>query len=243
MPSRSPRTGSSPSSPTSRRVPYRSALPPDLELEEDPLRLRLDFHDESVILHDFAETVTRTAARLGTRRRARARPRAGPRHGAAPARGTLVGEDRHRRPRRRVARAEGLDVRLRERYEAPPRRLRLPMPDWCSSACRGASHPTCSRRRRGRSATTDVLYRCPAYNVFDTAGMHGIARVSLRPAEGARGVLRELLLGRREHRPRPVAPHPEDVGELWAELGHSASYPLDDLVPHGTVADVMRIGQ
>ena len=35
-------------------------LPSDLELDEDPLRLRLDFHDESVIMHDYADGLTRT---------------------------------------------------------------------------------------------------------------------------------------------------------------------------------------
>jgi hypothetical protein len=37
--------------------------------------------------------------------------------------------------------------------------------------------------------------------------------------------------------------HPDDVGQLWNELRGSASFPLDDLVPHGTVADAMGIGQ
>ena len=35
-------------------------MPSDLELEEDPLRIRLDFHDESVVMHDFAESIART---------------------------------------------------------------------------------------------------------------------------------------------------------------------------------------
>src|SRR5215218_848060 len=33
--------------------PYRRVVPADLEVEADPLRLRLDFHDESVLLHDY----------------------------------------------------------------------------------------------------------------------------------------------------------------------------------------------
>jgi hypothetical protein len=61
MPSKSPRKGSSPSGPTTLTPsPYRSALPSDLDLEEDPLRLRLDFHDESVVMHDYSESFTRT---------------------------------------------------------------------------------------------------------------------------------------------------------------------------------------
>ena len=37
--------------------------------------------------------------------------------------------------------------------------------------------------------------------------------------------------------------HPDDVGQLWNELHGQASFPLGDLVPHGTVAEIMRIGR
>ena len=56
---------------------------------------------------------------------------------------------------------------------------------------------------------TDVLYRCPAYNVFDTGRVcTGSHEFPSDRFEGARGVLRELLLRCREHRPRAVAPLP-----------------------------------
>ena len=54
MTARSPRTASS-RSPATRATtsPYLRVLPPEADLEEDPLRLRLDFHRESVLLHEF----------------------------------------------------------------------------------------------------------------------------------------------------------------------------------------------
>jgi hypothetical protein len=37
--------------------------------------------------------------------------------------------------------------------------------------------------------------------------------------------------------------HPDNVGQLWNDLRGQSSFPIDDLVPHGTVADVMRVGR
>src|SRR5262245_52426997 len=54
MTGRSRRTDSPPSATTTpTRSPYRWALPPEAEVEPDPLALRLDFHTESVVLTDF----------------------------------------------------------------------------------------------------------------------------------------------------------------------------------------------
>ncbi len=36
--------------------------------------------------------------------------------------------------------------------------------------------------------------------------------------------------------------HPEDIGRLWDELDGACEFPLDDLLPHSTVAEAMRLG-
>jgi hypothetical protein len=57
-------------------------------------------------------------------------------------------------------------VRLRERYDAPPHKLRLPMPGLVF-VCRapGQAPYVFAAKRRPKSAE-DELYHCPAYNVF-----------------------------------------------------------------------------
>src|SRR5436309_3326999 len=61
MPAKSPSRGSSRSrTKTLDSSPYRWSLPPEADLEEDPLRVRLDFHEESVVVHDYAQGVART---------------------------------------------------------------------------------------------------------------------------------------------------------------------------------------
>ncbi len=36
--------------------------------------------------------------------------------------------------------------------------------------------------------------------------------------------------------------HPEDIGRLWDELDGARTFPLDDLLPHLTVGEAMRLG-
>jgi PRTRC genetic system protein B len=224
--------------------PYRSVLPSDLELEEDPLRLRLDFHDESVVMHDYAESVTRMRL-VSALDIAHALARELDLDtGLLPvdalwwvrtAAGVRVAVWRE---------PKVWTVRLRERYEAKPRRLRLPMPGLVF-VCMPARQPPYVFAAKGRpSATTELLYRCPTYNVFDAGrvctGSHDFPADASRVPEAFFESFFSAVESTGRGRSRR---HPDDVGRLWDDLRGQASFPLDDLVSHGTVADVMRIGQ
>lgn len=135
-------------------------------------------------------------------------------------------------------------IRLRERYDAPPRRLRLPMPGLVFACLPGRQPPFVFAAKTRPAATTEVLFRCPTYNVFDTGrvctGSHEFpidpARIPEAFFESYFSAVESTGRGRSRR-------HPDDVGGLWNELRGRKSFPLDDLVPHGTVADVMQIGQ
>ncbi|MFN8632924.1 MAG: hypothetical protein U0893_03650 [Chloroflexota bacterium] len=224
--------------------PYRSVLPVDLELEEDPLRLRLDFHDESVVMHDYAESVTRT--RLVSVL------------DVAHALASELDLDTGLLPREALwwARtAAGVriavwrepkvwTVRLRERYDAKPRRLRLPMPGLVFVCMPGRQPPYVFAAKARPSNLSSAVYRCPAFNVFDSGrvctGSHAFPAAASKVPEAFFESYFSAVESTGRGRSRR---HPDDVGRLWDELRGQASFPLDDLVPHGTVADVMRIGQ
>src|SRR5690242_17476143 len=129
MPVSSPSKDSSKSRTTrSTPSPYHWALPPEAEVEEDPLRLRLDFHTESVLVHDYAGGVVRTKL-VSALDVAHALARElDLTSGILPpdalwwartASGVRVAIWREPRV---------WTVRLRERYDAKPCRLRLPLP-------------------------------------------------------------------------------------------------------------------
>src|SRR4051794_10665733 len=245
MPSRSHRKGSSRFSPTTPTPsPYRSVLPSDLELEEDPLRLRLDFHDESVIMHDLAESVTRTRL-VSALEVAHALARELDLDTGLLPREALWWAKTATGVRVAVWREPKVwTVRLRERYDARPRRLRLPMPGLVFVCLPGRQPPYVFAAKVRPSAMTDVLYRCPTYNVFDTGrvctGSHEFPSNASKVPEAFFESYFSAVESTGRGRSRR---HPEDVGQLWGDVRGKPSFPLDDLVPHGTVADVMRIGQ
>src|SRR3954465_5276285 len=55
MPNRTPAPQAT--TPDQQTSPYRRALPRDFEVDDDPLLLRLDFHRESVVMHEYHDAV------------------------------------------------------------------------------------------------------------------------------------------------------------------------------------------
>lgn len=212
-------------------------------MAEDPLRLRLDFHEESVIVHDYAGGVVRTKlvsaldvahALAGELDLASGLLPPDTLWWAKTASGVRLALWREPRT---------WTVQLRERYDAPLRRLRLPMPGLVFISSPGRQAPYVFAAKARPRTPDDQLYACPAYNVFPTGrvcpGSHLFPSDPRRiPEEFFRShfsATGDTARGK-SHR------HPDDIGRLWAELCGSATYPLDDLVPQLRVADAMRLG-
>lgn len=219
-------------------------LPSDLELEEDPLRLQLDFHDESVLMHDYAEAVTRTRL-VSAIDVAHALARELDLDTGLLPREALWWAKTSAGVRVAVWREPKVwTVRLRERYDAKSHRLRLPMPGLVFVCMPGRQPPYVFAAKGRPSALTDLVYRCPSFNVFETGrvctGSHEFPADAGRVPEAFFESYFSAVESTGRGRSRR---HPDDVGALWSELRGHQSFPLDDLVTHGTVADVMRIGQ
>ena len=241
-PTRAPRTRRPAAAPPDN--PYRRAMPPELEVEEDPLRLRLDFHDESVILHDYdarGVVTTRLVSALDVA------------HALASeldlTTGLLPPEALWL-----VKRSTGTwvtiwqgpgthTVHLKTGLAAPPRRYRLPLPGLVFLCPPGGQAPSVFAARARPRRPEDQLFHAPFYNVFPSGrictGTHPFPRDPARvPAAFFESYFSAALdtAGGKSRR------HPEDIGRLWAELDKRREYPLDDLIEHLTVADAMRLG-
>jgi hypothetical protein len=213
-------------------------------VEEDPLRLRLDFHQDSVILHDYARSVARTRlvsaldiahalARELDLSTGLLPPDA--LWWAKTASGIRVALWRESRV---------WTVRLRERYDAAPKRLRLPMPGlvFLCMPARQAPYVFAARARPRRA--DDQLYRCPAYNVFDFGRVcTGSHLFPADPEKVPEAFFESYFSATADTARGKSARHPEDVGLLWAELKGKPVFPLEDLVPQLSVADAMRVGE
>jgi PRTRC genetic system protein B len=224
--------------------PYQRALPPELDVEEDPLRLRLDFHDESVILHDYGDrgaVTTRLVAALDVAHALASELDLTT--GLLPPDALWV-----------VKRASGVwlalwepprvrTVRLRTSLEAPPRRYRLPCSGLvflCPPAGQ-APYVFAAKDRPRREA--DNLYHAPFYNVFASGrvcvGTHPFPR---DPARVPHAFFTSYFSAAMDTARDKSQRHPDDIGHLWDELDMVREFPLDDLVAQITVGDAMRLG-
>ena len=224
--------------------PYQRAVPADLEVEADPLRLRLDFHDESVVLHDYGArgaVATRLVSALDVAHALASELDLTT--GLLPPGALWV-----------VKRAGGAwtalwqepgtrTVRLRTSLEAPPRRYRLPLPGLVFLCPPGGQAPYVFAATTRPRKPEEQLYHAPCHNLFDTGrvcvGTHPFpsdpARVPAAFFDSYFSAHPSTARGKSRR-------HPEDVGRLWDELDGARAFPLDDLLPHSTVAEAMRLG-
>jgi Prokaryotic E2 family D len=134
-------------------------------------------------------------------------------------------------------------VRLRERYDAKPRRLRLPMPGLVFVCLPARQAPYVFAANGRPSAEDDQLYHCPAYNVFDSGRVcPGSHAFPADPARVPEDFFRSFFSATPDTGRGKSQRHPDEVGELWKEIHRQPAYPLDDLVPQLRVADALRIG-
>jgi hypothetical protein len=219
-------------------------MPPELDVEEDPLRLRLDFHDESVILHDYGArggATTRLVSALDVAHALASELALTT--GLLPADALWL-----------VKRASGTwialweapgvrTVRLRTALDAPPRRFRLP----CSGLvflCPPAGQAPSVFAAKGRPRRPeDELFHAPFYNVFASGrvcvGTHPFPRDSARIPHAFFESFFSAALDTARGKSRR---HPDDIGRLWDELDKAREFPADDLVGQLTVGDAMRLG-
>jgi hypothetical protein len=222
---------------------YRWVLPAEAELDGDPLTLRLDFHQESVVMHDYAEGVTRTKLVSAVDVARALTGTIDLTSGLLPV-DTLWWCNTATGPRVAIWRAPRVwTVRLRERYDARPRRLRLPMPGLVFVCLPGRQAPyvfTATARPRSEN---EQLYHCPAYNVFASGRVcTGSHAFPADPARVPEEFFRSYFSATGDTATGRSRRYPDDIGRLWAELRGQSTYPLDDLVPQLWVGDALRLG-
>jgi PRTRC genetic system protein B len=212
-------------------------------MEEDHLRLRLDFHRESVILHDYAGKVVKTklvsaldVAHALARELDLATGILPPETlwWARTSSGTRVAIWREPRV---------WTVRLRESHDAPPRRLRLPIPGLVFLCLPARQAPYVFAASARPRSIDDQLYHAPAYNVFNSGrvctGTHAFPADSGRVPEE---FFRSYFSATNDTARGKSRKHPDDVGRLWDEINGTKIFPVEDLVPQLHVGEALRIG-
>ena len=226
--------------------PFLRVLPRDAEVEPDPLQLRLDFHRESTIRYDYASGRVKVALVSALDVAHALASELDLTTGILPPDTLWLAKTGTGTRLALWVPPQVRTVRLRERYDAPPRRLRLPFPGLIFLTLPDGQAPYVFAATERPASTADTLFHAPAFNVFDSgrvcAGTH---RFPTDPAQVPASFFASYFSAALDTARRKSKRYPEDIGKLWAELhaAKAATYPADDLVPHLAVADAMRIGE
>ena len=224
--------------------PFTLVLPRGKNVSPDPLRLRVDFHDECTVIHDHANGRVRSKV-VSALDIAHALARELDLSTGILPPAALWWTNTAGGPRIAVwCEPRIWAVSLRETPGGAPRRLRLPFPGLVFLCLPARQAPYVFAARERPTSPDAQLFHTPAYNVFKSGrvcvGSHAFpadpARVPAAFFESHFSVTGDTAAGKSRR-------HPGDIGKLWHELDRKERYPLDDLVPQLTVADAMNLGE
>lgn len=128
---------------------------------------------------------------------------------------------------------------LQDNPAKPPRRFNIPLPGLIF-VCTPGKPPAVFAVKKRPQKPTDIVYHAPLCNIFQNGNScPGNHKFPADVAEVPESFLRSFFsatatLGGRSKK------HPDNVVKLWKALHGRGKYPLDDLEKFGTVQDLMQ---
>jgi len=220
--------------------PLQWALPDQLDIPPDELKVRLDFYRDSVVM-SLVQDGTITTRMVSASDVALAMLREVPlTSGILPASALWWSQSRDgpevalwRQPR-------VWPVAVMVEPLKPPLRMRLPMPGLIF-VCRQGSPPRVYAARERPGNLENPIYHAPLFNLFpdgrSCAGTHRFPDVidGIPESFFQSFFSIEASYGGRSRK------HPRNLMALWRELDGKRRYPMSDLVPLGTVMDIIKL--
>ncbi len=216
------------------------AVPEELGIPPDPLRLRLDFHHQAVVMTNFqAETVTRkVVSAMDVAHALAGELSIG--SGLLPDR-TLWWRNTRSGPV--VAIYDEPQVRplaLLLDVDKPPIRFKVPLPGLIF-LCRPGNPPWVYAVRKKPTKETDIVYKAPLANVFANGRTcPGSHEFPMRVADIVQSFFMSFFSATADLQNRSNK-FPQNVIHLWEHLNNKKQFPMGDLVKHGTVRDLMEM--
>ena len=225
---------------TGRAKAYNWGLSKNLDVPSDPLQIRLDFHNEVVVMTTFEKTTgsTKVVSAMDVAHALARELSYGT--GLLPA-NTLWWSNTKEGPV--FALWEGPRVRklaLQEHANQPPKRFTIPLPGLVF-LCMPGKVPWVYAMKKRPTKLTDIVYRAPFCNVFENGRIcQGSHKFPKAPAEVPESFLRSFFSPTADLRNRS-AQFVENIVHLWEFLEGKKTYPLDDLVKHGRLKDLEQM--
>lgn len=218
--------------------PFKTALPKGLGVGKDKLLLRLDFYGEAIVMQDMAKkggAFRMVSAHDVAHALARELSFAS---GLLPE-NTLWWSNTRSGPVVAIWTEPGVRrLALQTDATRPPVRYDVPLPGLIF-LCRPGQPPNVYAASKRPTAPKDRIYKAPLANVYDDGrscpgSHHYPADIAAIPDSFFRSFFtRGANLNNRSRQ------CPDDVTRLWKTLDKKERFPLDDLIYHGTVADLM----
>lgn len=132
-------------------------------------------------------------------------------------------------------------VALQEDIGKPPRRFKIPLPGLIF-LCRAGSPPWLYAVKKKPTKETDIVYKAPLANIFaDGRTCPGTHKFPARVGDIVHSFFISFFSATADLRNRSVK-FPGNVIHLWEFLDGKRKYPMDDLIRHGTISDLLNMG-
>jgi len=215
------------------------AVPKELGIPPDPLRLRLDFFHQSTVMTSFTgdTVVTTQVDAMDVAHTLASDLSFG--SGLLPPQ-TLWWQNTRQGPV--FALYYEPKVRkfaLQEDVNKPPRRFTIPLPGLIF-LCSPGRPPWVFAVKKRPTKETDIVYKAPLCNVnLNGRSCPGSHKYPTRVADIAESFFVSFFSATADLRDRSIR-FPQNIILLWKYLDKKRTFPKDDLVKHGTVADLMQ---
>ena len=218
---------------------YSWAVPKELGIPPDPLRLRLDFHHQPTVMTFFQgdTVITRQVDAMDVAHALASDLSFG--SGLLPD-NTLWWQNTKEGPVCALyVEPKVRKLALQDQVDKAPRRFKIPLPGLIF-LCSPGKPPWVFAVKKKPTKVTDIVFRAPFCNIYQNGrSCPGSHTYPTRVADIVQSFLVSFFSQTADLRKRSML-FPDNIIQLWEHLDNKKIFPKNDLVVHGTIKDVMQ---
>ena len=217
------------------------AVPNELGVPPDPLRLRLDFHYQALVLTDFQGDVVTSRVVSAYDVAQVLMSEMNMSSGLLPEH-TLWWKNGRSGPVFAIYVPPGTR-RLAVQHDPskPARRYQLPLPGFIF-LCSPGKGPWVYAVKKKPTSENDPVYAAPLLNVFENGQTCPGSNEYPERVDKIIELFFVSFFTHDAHVSNRSKKHHQDIEKLWKEIDKKNRYPMEDLVQIGTVGDLMKLG-
>jgi hypothetical protein len=225
-----------------KKPAFSWAVPKDLGIPADSLRLRVDFFHQSTILTSFdGDTVTtRQVDAMDIAHALSSDLSFGT--GLLPENTLWWLNSRDGQIYAIYVEPRIRKLALQENLNKPPQRFEVPLPGFVF-LCSPCKAPWLVAVTKRPTKATDITYHAPCANVFRNGrSCPGSNKYPERVQDIVESFFVSFFTSTADLQGRSKS-HPKNIIQLWKSIDGQKEFPMDDLVPFGTLGDLMKFGE